>query len=697
MKQNKIFKLVIILFVLFLGLLIFIPLFAGNTQFIVNNTFDDFKKGEFINTSLTVNGEVFLCPEYKEILNNNDMYVWSSAFDSQGNMYACVGGDKGVIYKITPKMEVSNFYESPGIGLNIIEAGKDDELYLGINPNGLIYKILPDKTEVELTSIPERYIWDLEIDSKGNIYAATGIGAVIYKITSNGDKEILYNAETERHILKMLLKNNILYFVTEGNGLLYKCDLTTNNVEILYDAYEDEIKDLCMDSKGNIVFCTSTTSKKKAPTDFNYTDSFLFLNGKGNSKANKKAVWKNSAYKINTNGAIDKFFTKDKDMLLSLTSDNLGNIYIGSGVDGIIYKIDSNNIPSIYISSREKQIYSLLFKNDMLFALSCNMGKIFKISLNKATKGEYISEIFNTTGEAIWGKIMWKVKEQLEGKITLQVRTGNSETPDNTWSKWSNVFTNPLGSNISLAPARFIQYKANFTSNNNYTIAPGLLEVKISYVMVNRKPIIKSFDIKLVDGDNKDKEYVNTKYIELSWKTEDLDSDILKSSIYFRKIGSEDWVLLKSGMIDEKKLTISQKRIPDGVYEFMLVVNDGLSNNIEDEKEENSVSRPFIVDSTPPILYEYTISGAKNDSITIKGTVKDKLSFISRIEYSVNSSTWYYLPPEDSIFDSEVETFTISLNLKEEDYKIKTGKNYIILKMIDLSGNISSEILFFEN
>ncbi len=668
--------------------------FAGSTHFLVTNTFSDFERGTFTNTSLSRRGEVYLVPEYTELLNNNDLYVWTMDSDSKDNIYASTGS-QGKIYKITSDKNVSVFFESPGIGLNPIEVGKDDTVYLGVNPHGILYKISPEGVNEEVARFTESYIWDIKSDDEGNIFVATGLTASIYKITPDGVKEEIFSATTEKHILRMAFSGNTLYCVTSGNGLLYKINTVNKTAKVLYDTYEDEIKDLTIDSEGNVIFCTSTNLKKKVPDDFDYLETFKYYNGSG--KLNKsKSYWKNSVYRVNTNETIDKLLTIDNNTLISITIDINDNIYVGTGIDGVIYKIDSNDIVSIYLETLQKQIYSMLTKDETIYASTCNMGKIFEIGLDQANEGEYLSDVFNAEGEAIWGNVIWRTNNDNESNIKFQVRIGNTETPDDTWTDWTELLNKPLGSSIGLPPSRFIQYKALFTMSKDRKQLPTLYEVKISYAMENRRPLIKSFNIKLIDStDKSDAQFDNTKNIELSWDTEDPDNDSLLYSVYFKKKADDVWIPLMEETKDNK-IVVSQRRFPDGLYDFKLMAGDGLSNSLDSELIITEYSEPFIIDSTAPSLTDKRIAVDSDGNIKLTGVVEDNLSYVARVEYSINSSDWYYLTPKDSLYDSQLEEISFTIYPDDEKFELVKGINFIQIKMMDAHQNVSSDFIYFE-
>lgn len=687
--MNK--KIVIyISLLLIVSAVIVLPVFAGNTKFFIHNSYEDFEKGSFDASSLFKDGYISPAPYYEEILNKNDIYIWSSVYDKNGNIYASTG-ENGKVYKITSGGEASEFFSSAGIGLNPMVMNDAGEIYIGVNAKRILYKIYKDGTFEEVSRFMEAYIWDMKFDTNGDLYIATGNNSALYKITPNGEKQLLYEAQTEKHLLKLTLDNDYVYFVSAGNGILYRYHKQTGDVKVLYDTYEGEIKDVVMDNEGNIIICTSSDEKLSVPKDFDYRDS-LTGNGKSIKKISKtKKYMKNSVYRINSNGFAEKLFTRNNELFLSLAVDINNNIYVGSGTEGFIYRIDDEGNGVKLIDTGEKQVYSLFIMNNELYAVTCNMGKILKVSITGKKDGCYYSEVLNAGGEALWGRVSWKTNVSSE-YLTLQIRNGNTETPDSTWSEWSKELTDNNGSLINLPQTKYIQYKANFKKfNADKKLVPKIESVSISYLLLNRKPEIMEFEIKLIDGDNKDNDYDNAKYIELDWKTQDLDGDKLRYAVYFRKIGYDEWWLLEDDMT-YTKLIVSQRRMPDGIYEFKVVCDDGLSNGADRVAYAEKISEPFTVDSTAPDLSNYIVEESGGD-ITVSGVVSDNFTHIESIYYSINSGEWIYIDCDDLIYDSKTENFTLTIS--NDEY---TGElSFITIKMIDASGNISSDFIEIEN
>ncbi|UCE74094.1 MAG: hypothetical protein JSV56_13920, partial [Methanomassiliicoccales archaeon] len=93
--------------------------------------------------------------------------------------------------------------------------------------------------------------------------------------------------------------------------------------------------------------------------------------------------------------------------------------------------------------------------------------------------GSFTSQVFDGEYETQWEKIFWEEDKQLPTTdIEIRTRTGNTTDPDPSWSGWSSPYTNAQGSVITSPPGRYIQYRANL-STNDVDFTPTLSEVTL--------------------------------------------------------------------------------------------------------------------------------------------------------------------------------------------------------------------------
>jgi hypothetical protein len=74
-----------------------------------------------------------------------------------------------------------------------------------------------------LYTSPSTYIWDVAADSAGNVYAAAGSPARVYKLTPDGKARIIF-APQELQVQALVVDNNTgaIYAATSPDGKVYK-------------------------------------------------------------------------------------------------------------------------------------------------------------------------------------------------------------------------------------------------------------------------------------------------------------------------------------------------------------------------------------------------------------------------------------------------------------------------------------------
>src|SRR5207249_7764096 len=104
-----------------------------------------------------------------------------------------------------------------------------------------------------------------------------------------------------------------------------------------------------------------------------------------------------------------------------------------------------------------------------------------------AAKGTFYSDIKDTQTLSQWGQVSWKATIPAETSLRLLARSGNTRTPDATWSPWADAGTDPAGKSLQIPKARFVQWRADFITTNTKT-SPVLREVKLAYLQQNIRP-----------------------------------------------------------------------------------------------------------------------------------------------------------------------------------------------------------------
>lgn len=99
-----------------------------------------------------------------------------------------------------------------------------------------------------------------------------------------------------------------------------------------------------------------------------------------------------------------------------------------------------------------------------------------RVNYRTTATGEYLSPVIDSGGSGDWYYLAWSAAGP--GTVTIQTRTGDTPTPDASWSTWSAPYLNPNGDKITSPARRYLQYRVLFA---DATFATAVDEVKVGY------------------------------------------------------------------------------------------------------------------------------------------------------------------------------------------------------------------------
>src|SRR5262249_17498839 len=108
------------------------------------------------------------------------------------------------------------------------------------------------------------------------------------------------------------------------------------------------------------------------------------------------------------------------------------------------------------------------------------------------SRGTYESEARDAQTIATWGAISWHAATPANGQVEIVTRSGNTETPDDTWSPWSAPYTNPEGSSMTSPKARYLQWRVVLSGKGD---SPVLTSVTAAYLQRNLRPQVRSITV----------------------------------------------------------------------------------------------------------------------------------------------------------------------------------------------------------
>src|ERR1700757_1057991 len=162
-----------------------------------------------------------------------------------------------------------------------------------------------------LYSTPSTYIWAVAADDAGNVYAATGSPARVYRITPDGKASIIFQPQELQVQALRVAPGGVIFAATAPDGKVYKIEHKP-------------------------AASTSTAQAESKPADNAQKDS---------SKPALDPSWSSSEY-----------FAPGTKYIWDLALDKTGNLYVATGDHGEIYKVTPKGEHSVFFKSDETHI-----------------------------------------------------------------------------------------------------------------------------------------------------------------------------------------------------------------------------------------------------------------------------------------------------------------------------------------------------
>lgn len=164
-------------------------------------------------------------------------------------------------------------------------------------------------------------------------------------------------------------------------------------------------------------------------------------------------------FRIDSHGAIKEIFDSPETGVLSLVTDKTGTVFAGTMPHGIIYKINPNGETKVFYDTDDSYVWSLCFDNGgNLYAGTGNKGRIYKISpagegtvIYESDEPHILSLLFangalyaSSSGDGL----IYKIKDR---EVLLLYDADEPEARSLVQDKKGNIYfaTNPSAENTS--------------------------------------------------------------------------------------------------------------------------------------------------------------------------------------------------------------------------------------------------------
>jgi WD40 repeat protein len=702
--------------------------FAVVPQFWRVRTPDDYLAGEIDGFAINSRGELRLGPAVRKVVSFTDPFVLAQVTAPNGDRFFGTGND-GKVYRLRGT-ELKVIYTATEPEIYAV-AFHDAALWIGTSPNGKIYRVDPESGKGTPFFDPKQaYIWSLAFAPNGDLLAGTGVDGQLYRIDRSGNGKVLFDA-TETHIRSLAVRQDGRILAGgSGQGRIYEIG-TDGTARALFDSPLSEISTIYIDPSGTAwaagvasmlpavppaksgtakpqataagtsasTSSGASTEKKESETatadvSFSFDDS---------SAAGASSGGASELYRIGADGFVETARKFDREMLYAISAGSNGSVLLATGPNGRIYEYRDHEL-SLVATVPEKQAVSISREGNETVVTTTNSGAFYRLGGNAGNKSEVRSAVKDAERFSRFGHYRVDGRNIGNGEVAISFRTGNTKTPDTTWSTWTTARPE-LEGEIGSPPARYIQWKLNAVKPS-----PGMIvdSITVAYVNRNMAPVVDSLSVadpgvvfitssypqspQVVEATNPDEYGIFTSlenprdksdpgkkmfrkgYRTVTWRAHDDNGDSLRYSLSFRRKGAGNWLRLRDNM-EETSMNFDTSQLPDGRYELRLSATDA-TDNTESAQTDVREGTEFVVDNSAPVI----AVSAGADSVKIH--VTDSLSTVGKVEYSIDAEKWTRLTPDDGLADSSDETYTVR--------RSDVAGHFVIVRAVDQSFNVAT-------
>jgi hypothetical protein len=710
-------------------------LHAATPTFWVVSTQADFLEGEVESVSIDDTGRLTLGPATSLVAETSAPALWSILPAAAGG-YWVGSGNEGRVLRIAADGQVSTFFDAEELEVHALAPAPDGGLFAATSPDGRIYRISRDGHSTVYFDPDDKYIWALAVDPSGVLYAGTGEKGVIYRITPDGQGRPFYDTRSTNVVCLAFDAQGRLLAGTDSPGRVFRIDAGGKGF-VLLDSPFKEVHAIHVTPQGTIYAAaidgkaaTGSSSPATGPAGSpasvpvpmvsSEIVSFAVIAGATASAPQTPAAAKSGTaepkgaiYRIQPDGVWDSVWESSDDTPFDVAVDPAGDLTIGTGDTGKIFRVSGDPSRVTLVTRADaRQVTQLLRGADgSIMAVTSNPGKVVRLSRGPADHGTYLSEVRDAKTVASWGAIRWHATG---GRVEISTRSGNTSTPDSTWSDWSSPYADAGGDEIRSPKARYLQWRAVLSGE-----APALTSVTAAFLAHNQKPVVAGitvhppgtvfqrpfptgdvvefagFESTPVDGrpgvgpppmtagQPIGRRFYQKGLQTLTWNASDEDDETLQYDVYYRRDDETEWKLLKRGLWDPI-FVWDTTSVPDGSYTLRVVASDAPVNSPATALTGEAESESFDIDNTPPHI-EFGATRREPGRLVIGFTVRDDHSAVKRVEYSVDAEQWKAVYPTDGIPDSRQEAFELVLEGSD-------AARSVIIRATDAMNNVATAV-----
>ncbi len=615
------------------------------------DTYDEMARGELERVTLSSRGELRVGRELRRIPIEGVALVWCAVQSSDGTTYVGTGND-GKIYRL--RGNVAELYAETGtLVVTSLAFGDGGQLFAGTVPGGAIFKMSgggtgrtgrADPTQTNAPVRPQRFaqlagvehVWALAYDARRHVLlAATGSGGKIYAIDGAGRAQEFYDSD-EPHVLSLAIDSDgAVYAGTADHAVLLRIE-APGRARAIADFTGQEVKALAL-GRGGVLYAAvnefdtpslpilpSSTGAGGSPAGS--TKALGGAAGPTGPTATTAALsglppprprpGKGSVFRVTRDGRTERLLRHDDAHFESLELGEMGAVpeagagavrpaspvvYVGTATKGRILSVDDRRVVRTLVDVDERQVLTTLLASSSPLFGTGDAGAVYRLQADPPREASYLSRAFDTGHVSTWGVLDWRGT----GSVSVQTRSGNTATPDGTWSPWSTPLAAP--GPMSSPAARYLQFRMRWDRDPQAVVRAVL----VYYLNQNQRAVVTEVQARNATPSGPSKEGSSgavsdppdhSAVFKITWKVDNPDNDPLRYRLFFRQEGVDARrpITRTEEVLTRSEYEWNTESVPEGNYLVEVEASDEAANPHPRVQRHAQSSAPLRVDNRPP-------------------------------------------------------------------------------------------------
>jgi hypothetical protein len=538
--------------------------------------------------------------------------------------------------------------------VNAIAVDRGGIIYAATTSNKL-YRVSQGKADVFATIPDVDSVFALAVDRTGTaLYAGTGSDGEVVRVDAAGNSSVYFKTDEPFVVSLAVGDDGALFAGTSGKGLLYRIT-AAGRASVLYDFHGEDVHAIAVGPNRSLYAISNEGTTSATAENAEATPSRRGGGGRspaGPSTAGKPKAGKGSLWRFDSRGRPERMMHHDEFHYLSLALDDRGTPHVGTGAEGRVYSVDDAHVVSLAADTDERQVVAMGLSGRTRFVVGSDPATFHRILSVGGPDAVWTSKPLDAGLVARFGHLTWRGT----GALEVSTRSGDTQTPDTTWSAWSRPLAQ--GEAAPNPHGRYAQVRARLKDATS-TIAG----IALPFRTENLRAVVTEIAARGKGAPAESKEGIvasggepakHDSVVHVTWKVDNPDDDELRYRVQFRREGETRWLdaTRPDDVLTKAETDWDTAALAEGKYRLRVDASDEIANPLDDVMHHALESAPVLVDNTPPVFKTIAMQGRR-----LHAEVADGLGPIVRVEAAIDGRLeWRPLSSVDGLFDTADET-----------------------------------------